>query len=301
MLLVPVTAGYSISSDQARYLPMTTLTIQPEMTCLEIAQDLLAAHKVHGFDLEFHYAGLGIGLPDDDNGFSVAERALRAVVLHGGALDWDTYKPTVTFGDLQRTADAGLAQRPEDGLTFILTGGYGGLGAADWAVILELLDEAYKRLVELGAVYAGYMALKDLLGGAAAAIRRGISAAQGLVMREDYPGADRIDQLLERSVELRPDVLSHGLGLSTDEVRDLLRLLGYVQSNDAGPFLSSDDDVVRFARLIYRHAKWTDDIEAEDLPATKQELIEAIDYLTRRIANGEAIPDNPSDPWIPPQ
>ncbi|PZF84224.1 hypothetical protein [Jiangella anatolica] len=301
MVTVPTTASLLVGDGDARFLPVVEIEVGPDTTGLELASAVLAAHRLALPDLELAYAGVMVGLPESEDGWSA--RAIPAVLGPSGVLDWDAYRSTVTFGELQATAAVGLSRRPEDGMTLVLTGGSGGLGATDWRDLFDLLETAVDRLIHFGGVYAGYLAIRDLARGAGDRIARALAPIRRLAARDHSAYPDRLERLLDDAPELRSRTLAAGLELPDPELADLMRLLGYEQTAGDATFEHADldDDIVKLVALIYRHAKWSGIADEEDLAAIRQEFQDAIDRIMRRIAEDGRVPDEPDDIWAPPE
>lgn len=290
-----------MGDGQARFLPVAELEVSREATGMAMARTLLDAQGLSVSDLALAYAGLFVGLPDTEDGWSALERVIPAIVTNTGVLEWQTHAPTVTLGDLQVTAASGLCARPEHGVAIILTGGSGGVDAVEWRHLVDLLQVAGTHLTYLGGLYGGAIAVRRLTKASGDVIARSLASVRRLAVRDSPPSAERLENLLDKAPECRHRVLSIGLELSDEETEDLLRLLGYVRPDLGANYTAAHDDVIKLAKLIYTHAKWSGVVDDDELADTSLELRQAIDRIVERISTGEAIPDKPDEIWAPPE
>ncbi|RIQ18220.1 hypothetical protein [Jiangella rhizosphaerae] len=207
MTTAPVAATYATADGAARFLVARQLTIDPSMTCREIASMLLQEPGLPTGGIDLAFGGLMVGLPSaDDDVWSPTRKSLTATVTVEGRFDWRPPHLDTTFGELEGTADAGFCPRPEAGLTLILTGPFGGGGAVDWPQLIDLLQTAhdylYTCLDEAVTFVGGAVLVRQHAQRALSAIGNGLRAVRVLYDRGALPDPDTLDIFLDRSPHL---------------------------------------------------------------------------------------------------
>jgi hypothetical protein len=284
--------------------------VGPRTTGLELAQSVLSELNIVDYDLELYYSGLVVGLPNlDDDPWQMLGMALRVIVTTDDRFGWHGDRPDVTYEELARTADAGMCTRPEDGLTLILSGGYGGFDSVDWPLFLQTLDNVRDYLINVGAVYGGVAAIRDLSRGARATIEGAANALRRLAGRGPRPSPDDLAVSIDQAMEVRISVIAQGLDISVAEANALLELLGYTGAADS--YRSSRQPLNRLSRRLYDSAAYSGVIEEWELNDFLLRLRRDVDRLFEAISQGnysllngenEEVPLLGSlDEWEPPR
>ncbi|NEE01510.1 hypothetical protein [Phytoactinopolyspora halotolerans] len=311
MPLVPVALSLLHRSDGAILCNPTIVDINGEHELIGVAQKALEQLGFEYPDIELYYAGVAIGLPTaDDDPWSPISRALPVVVEENGRFLWETFRPALTYKQLVTTAESGFCADPGEGISLILTGGYGGLESIDWPLFLHALESTRDHLIVLGAIYGGVSAVRDICTGAKKAFDGGISAIRRLTTHNSPADPLSIALAVDRSIELRLDVVARGLDLSNQDTAALLDVLGFIPTNERHIYTQGATRLCRLNRILYESSARSGAIDQEELKQYLTELRRDIDVLMEEVAkNKSSHLDQPGAPiehllgrgWEPPR
>lgn len=304
MTRIPVAANYLLDEyGNAALIVGTDLEASDATTMRELAATLVARHQVTIEDLDLAYGGLALGLPTPgEDPWGPLERALTVTVSPSGAFSWRPGSH-VTVGDLRRTAAAGLCRDPVEGITLILTGGWGGLGAGpEWGLLLDLFEYIDNQLIYLGALYGGVQFARDIIAGAGVLVRRAAKVLEQVsrrVHREIDPAT--LEYTLDRAVELTPQVLARGLEISEADAEALLRLRGLMDDRAAEQGAAVMSAAIRLAADTFRAALAVEAESADEVVEARRQVRRRVDEAATRIL-GPSSPrhEDGEAEWAPP-
>ena len=310
MRSLPVVPLLFDEAGQPRLTQPVAASVGPSTTGLELARSTLNELGVLDYDLDLYYSGLVVGLPySTEEPWQVLGRALRVVVSPDGRFSWNADRPNVTYEELARTAQSGMCGRPEDGLTLILIGGYGGLESVDWPFFLQTLEDVRNYLINVGAVYGGVAAIRDLCRGARVTIDAAVSAIRRIAQRGPRPSAQDLAVSIDQARAVRVSVIAQGLDISLAEAGALLELLGYTRAQDN--YQPGRNRLSRLNRLLYDSAVKSGAVEEWELNDFLPRLRRDIDRLFELISEeNQSVLDGDGgatellgspDGWVPPQ
>jgi hypothetical protein len=166
-------------------------------------------------------------------------------------------------------------------------------------------------LVELGAIYGGVAAIKDLTKGVVYAITRTIRLLQRKASDFEARNATGFDLLvtIDELRDLSPDKLARGLSLTPTETSTLLGMMGYELDTKILVFRRSRSRSLRFQRLVFEGAVKADRLMDEDEPKIAAQVMRAGLFTVMRLMADLGDPDEalgalPDDFWLgkaPPQ